>query len=487
MPFHESPLISLSFHRNGQPRARVFKGRSEYNKICFAGLKYHTSQEKSSPRNPYFDRLPLELKVQIFAECLASYPSLSAKEAPLLLCHVSASWRVIVQSTPKLWARFNLNAPNFDALNATHHQRIMNALNVWLHRSRGSELSFRISHNTTGSSPDPRSAHLLAALIPHAHRWKDVDLHVPSSSIEPAQNSSLGALPALRSVTLNMQGLWHPRVPFDVQALGIPWRQLTTLNLHFDCNQLLTLDKCLDILSHCGMLSRCSMNVDCAFATPGHLPGRVVLPILTHFDLMLHRGEQTGITDRAESCLVTFLEGLELPQLQSLALHWLVSSEDGSGHWLEVHRRFLTMLGRVAPFLKSLTLAYLPLTDVAVLESLAQLQSLSRLDLRFSLADREHDPITDAFFSACILRPDDPSPAILPLLESVYLQCYGARYTGKHVADFVRSRRMHIQSDVKLRSFTLVSMKPVAAHARRILEQWSEEGLEVSIDQVDIR
>jgi len=458
----------------------------EYNSICSACREHHTSNDESGHYLSYFDRLPLELKVEIFTECLAFYPSLSAKDAPLLLCRVSSSWRAVVQSTPKLWARFDLNVPNFGPIDPTHNQSRMNALNLWLERSRNNELSFRIAHNPTGSIPDSRSAHLLAALIPHAHRWKDVDLHVPSSSIEPLQHSSLGVLPALRSVTLDMKGLWRSYVPFDVQALGIPWGQLSTLSLHLDFHHLLTLDRCLDILSQCASLSRCSVNAICKFAPHSRLSRRLTLPKLNHFKLMLHWEEQFGITDRAESCLVSFLEQLEFPQLQSLALQWLVTRPDeGGAYWSEVHPRFLSILDTVAPTLRTLALAYLPLMDVEMIESLMRLHNLSHLDLRFSLADREHDPITDAFLNACTLEPDGPSPGILPLLESVYLQCYGARHTATHVTNFIQSRTP-VQGDVNLRSFRLVSVKLVAAPTLQVLE-WSEKGLEVSMDQVVIR
>lgn len=488
MPFHHTPSIPRSFYRNSRPQASVCKNRSEYDQdICSVRREYNTSNDENRPRISYFNRLPLELKVEIYANCLASYPSLSTKEAPLLLCRVSSSWRGVVQSTPKLWARFNIKVPNFGATDPTHNQSRMNALNLWLERSRNNELSIRITHSVVDAITDSRSAHLLAALIPHAHRWKDVDLHIPSSSIEPLQDSSLDVLPALRSVTLDMKGLWRSRVPFDVQSLGIPWGQLTTLSLHFDFNHVLTLDKCSDILSQCARLTRCSVNADCTFTTRGRLPHKINLPMLTHFSLMLHWGERFGITDRAGSCLVSFLEQLEFPKLQSFALQWLVNSDEGGRHWSEVHPRFLSILGTVAPTLRSLALAYLPLTDAEVVESLAQLHNLSYLELRFSLADREQDPITDEFLRACTLRPDGPSPGILPLLESVHLQCYGARHTATHVIIFIQSRRIPIQGDVNLRSFSLVSMKPVSAHTRHILEQWSEEGLEVSMDQVVIR
>jgi hypothetical protein len=88
---------------------------------------------------------------------------------------------------------------------------------------------------------------------------------------------------------------------------------------------------------------------------------------------------------------------------------------------------------------------------------------------------------------ACTLRSDDSYPDFLPLLESVNLQCHGARYTATQVVDLIESRWMHDRRGTHLRTFNLVSMKPVSIHTRQRLKEWSEEGLEVLVDQVVIR
>jgi len=479
---HPLPTITCLFHKNGHPQARVYNRRFEYK----------ASSGESGPCVSYFDRLPLELKVEIFTQCLAAYPRLSAKEAPLVLCCVSSSWRAIAQYTARLWARFEVNVPDSGAIGSTHNQNRMNALNLWLDRSRNNALSVRITHNFVGRISDSCSERLLVALIPHAHRWKDVQFHIPSSSIGPLQDLALGALPMLRSVALDMKRLWHSHVPFDIHALGIPWGQLTGLSLQFDFDHLLTLDKCLHILSQCANLANCTINADCTFNTQRELSQKLALPMLRHFDLILQWGEQVHenairITDTAESCLISFLEQLDLPQLQSLSLQWLVKLEGGERHWSEVHSRFLSILGAVAPTLRSLALAYLPLADKEMVDCLVQLHDLSYLDLRFSLADKEHDPITDALLHTCTLRPDEFYPSFLPLLESVYLQCHGARYTAIQAADLVESRWRHAHGGAHLKSFSLISMKPISALTRKRLKEWSEEGLDVLMDQVIFR
>ncbi|KAF5387684.1 hypothetical protein D9615_000028 [Tricholomella constricta] len=230
------------------------------------------------------------------------------------------------------------------------------------------------------------------------------------------------------------------------------------------------------------------MNADYTFRAQWLAP-KLPLTMLNHFDLTLQSGERdiSPGSDAAELCLVQFLEQLELPQLRSLSLRWLVAPEEGERHWSEVHPRFISILSSVAPTLRSLSVAYLPLTDEQALECLMQLHCLSHLDLRFSLVDREHDPITDVFLEACTPRLDKSSPTILPLLEAVYLQCNGAQHSATQVVDLIQSRWMSIWGSVHLRSFSLISMKPVSAHTRQRMKKWSEEGLEVFLDQVDIR
>jgi hypothetical protein len=368
----------------------------------------------------------------------------------------------------------------------------MKALNLWLELSKNTALSVRIRHDHPLRTPEFRSMDILAALIPHAHRWKDVHIHVPSSTIASLTDLSLGGLPSLRNLTLDVKGWRHASVSLDVQALKIPWSQLTGLILNLDSDHLLTLNQCAGILSQCVRLTWCIINADYAFSRRGATQRKLAIPALTHFDLTIQRKDQLisdglRITDAPEACSVAFLEQLELPRLRSLSLRWLIKQDGSDEQWSEVHSRFISTLSSMALTLRCLSMSYLPLSDGQVLDCLSQLHGLSRLDLRFSLADGDQDPITDTFLHACTLQHDEWHPGFLPLLQSVYLQCHGGRHSAAQIMHLIQSRWTPIRNDVHLESFSLVSRKPISTRMRQQLEQWEGEGLDVSIDQFVVR
>ncbi|KAF8075979.1 hypothetical protein FPV67DRAFT_1444760 [Lyophyllum atratum] len=448
----------------------------------------HASNNESRPCVSYFDRLPLELKVEIFDSLMrsTSYPVLSTEEAPLLLCRVSSSWRAIVRCTPRLWARFGVNIPEFGVIDSTHDQNRMKALELWLKRSRNNALSIRINHTPVGHISDYRSAKLLAALAPHAHRWQDVDFHIPSSSVELLQDLSLGALPALRSVTLDMKGLWRPRVPFDLQAIGIPWGQLTGLSLHFDVDHLLTLNQCLDILSRCANLSRCTMNADCTLGTQvgtqDRLARKLTLPVLNHFDLILQREEQAFRERHA-----TRRHGGVMSNLLPRATRFSSVAVTGSAMASQVGCRWKTLAESTITVQcdtchrgtsPTIVVSRLPTPHGRRCGCVPRAGCIAFPGWTCVSPWQTGNTIrsTDAFFSACTLHCDGSSPDILPLLESVHLQCHGARHTTVAVADLIRSRRMPVQGNAHLQSFSLVSLKPVSAHTRQMLKNWSDKG-----------
>jgi hypothetical protein len=49
-----------------------------------------------------FDRLPVELHVEIFSHCLSPFPTLNVKEAPLLIALVCKAWKELVYNTPAI-------------------------------------------------------------------------------------------------------------------------------------------------------------------------------------------------------------------------------------------------------------------------------------------------------------------------------------------------------------------------------------------------
>lgn len=108
--------------------------------------------------------LPPEILSEIFIHCLPAdrFPVPSCTEAPLLLTHVSQSWRDLALSIPDLWSALHINYkdPSED----------IPAAELWLSRSgkRPLSLSLAIDFNE-----EPQQG-ILDVLCQHSERWKHV-------------------------------------------------------------------------------------------------------------------------------------------------------------------------------------------------------------------------------------------------------------------------------------------------------------------------
>jgi len=170
-------------------------------------------------------------------------------------------------------------------------------------------------------------------------------------------------------------------------------------------------------------------------------------------------------------------------------VEWLVRDSNDQQHWLEVHPRVVSVLGGLGATLECLTLAYVTLTDKVIRDCLTRLPGLVHLDLRFSLADRHYDPITNDFLDACIIPPGRSHFSFLPLLESMTLQCHGAHCSISLLVDLIHSRWSPGQCNgarSSLKAFSFISMKPVGNDARQRLRHWKEAGLNVTLDSISM-
>lgn len=468
------------------PKSEVCNENSAGLSINISCAKVHTTGcSQPSP----FERLPVELKVEIFSHCLASYPPLSANGAPLLLCGICTSWRALVQSTPKLWSRFGINVATFGSTSESQMIHTLKMVDIWLSRSRKYPLSIRICDDPVGRVPDTRSAQILAALVPHANRWRYIHFSIPNSSITPLQHSlpPVEGFRALRSLTLDVRARWASYTPLDIHALGFPWGRLTELYLRLDSNNPLTLDQCLDILAEGANLVRCTLNAECTLDLRGSRLDKIPLNSMQHFELILLR----RFTETPEICLITFLEQLQFSKLRKLGIDWLVQWDDTNvQHWYEIHPRFISLLGGLGHSLEALRVAHLPLSEDQILGSLAMLPLLINLDLRFSMADREHDPISNDLLYALTLQAGNPSRQSLQQLETLHIRCSGARFNTSMLLSLVHSRWTSSpmeKANKRLKAFKFISLRPVGKFARQKVKIWGEEGLVIAIGGIDIR
>jgi len=352
--------------------------------------------------------------------------------------------------------------------------------------------------------------------VPEARRWRHVQFMLPSSSISSIQDSFPEGFPELRSLTLQMKGLWGSDPSLDISSMHIPWHQLTSLDLQLEHGNLLNLDQCLDILSHANRLAEFTASVNCAFDS-GRREAlrRSFTPDIT--GTASHHPRRRGYqrapaSDRPEGCLVKFLKLLSLPAVHTLRIGWLALPNAATSSWSTTHSDFLSFLHGVSPTIRTLSFAYLPVTETELMDCLSQVPKLTYLDLRFSLSDFEHDPITGNLWTASIFPSstfdlDDtkqigdhmtttstsipiPTTPLLPVLESWNTQCHGKRYSHTSLLSMLESRlniRRGTELCTKLKSFHLLSMNPVPQAAQKRVQTWSNEGLDILIDSLIIR
>ncbi|KAF9468783.1 hypothetical protein BDZ94DRAFT_1231822 [Collybia nuda] len=436
-----------------------------------------------------FERLPVEIKVEIFSRCIAPYSALDG--TLILLCGICLSWRTLIQSTPKLWSNFGVDIPPLESDDLSKTVHVLEAMNTWLSRSKKCSLSIRLNHDPVGRIPDTRSAEMLAALIPHADRWREIYLLIPNSSIAPLQDPLL--LPetfrVLQSLTLDVRACWTSFPPLDIRTLRIPWGRLTDLHLRLDSSPL-TLDQCMDILAKGANLVRCSLNVDCVVNIRGNRREKIPLLSMETFELVLLRDNQE-VAEAPEICLVTFLEQLEFGKLRKLGIDSLVQWNNTDVRlWHEIHSRFISLLGGLGASLEALRIAYLPLSEAQILDSLMTLPKLVDLDLQFSMADRERDPISNHFLYTLTLQFENSSRQSLHQLENLRIACSGARLNTSVLLGFIHSRWTPSpveKMNKKLKAFRFVSLRPVGYFVRQRMKIWGDEGLIIAIDGVDVR
>jgi len=313
------------------------------------------------------------------------------------------------------------------------------------------------------------------------------------------QHLPQGGFPMLESCMLQLKGFWSTGTSFDVSSLNVPWHQLTSLDLQLEHRHLPSLDKCLDILSQAERLTRCTINSDCSLDPLSIPTNNISLPFLGTLHLILQGGNtmpNAGVMDRPEASLVHFLNALSLPRLHTLRLEWLVQRTE-IRTWTAEHSSFLTFLRGIAPGVQTLGLAYLPLTERQLLECLHELPSVTDLELKFSMSDVEHDPITERFLAALtwpskINQPSGPAP-LLSSLQYFNLQCSGKRFADAALLAFLESRRrigtrcQDTAGRRYLKLFHLFSMQQIYREVEKHVQSWNGEGTAVAMDSLVIR
>ncbi|KAJ7119862.1 hypothetical protein C8R44DRAFT_853865 [Mycena epipterygia] len=361
------------------------------------------------------NKLSAELLVEIFL--LVSMPGekTSSVAGTLTVSQVSAYWRKIAVTTPRLWTNFlrlDVKVKPTDAY--------LQILKLWLDRS--SPLPIPIS--VTSSLPSDDIAPLMETLTSGANRWGDLTLKVKSLASLPAVAPC--ALEKLTSIHF-----WMPPEPgtsastMFLNALGLrkatlyqsdlvllPWKQLTELTMAIETSSEPT--KCLKILKHCANLLRLNLRWYNIPRESEVIPdlSPIVLPHLATIQLT------------KPSPL--FLQHLTLPGLRELFLDDLPDSES---EWPLTFTQFQ----RRSPVITHLFIYGSQMTSAQLATVLRNSPLVQRLVL-----GRCHHSI-DAFLDALRYRDSDSS-LLAPDLDELWLQVSANSFSESCLEQTIRSR-----------------------------------------------
>ncbi|KAJ7681867.1 hypothetical protein DFH06DRAFT_1387727, partial [Mycena polygramma] len=425
-------------------------------------------------------RLPEDLVRAIFMACFPSArnPTLSGKDAPVLLCQICQSWRGTALAMPPLWAALHLVI-----LKASQLQYLLERVAIWLKRSGMAPMDISVVVSATcrlddGIFPRPPAdvdgsiSPLLPALVAISRRWRSVDiavleyLHAESPlllltssdvplletvKIPPGINprivpdfTALAFLvtPSLRSLTLPGSET-APRIP-------VAWKSLTDLKITRSRYHYITSVTALTILRKCPSLQTCEFHIYDAPSDQTSLPPTE--------DVFLLRLTHLAIERQSTPQHETLLGCVTLPNLRSL--HY--TSRDALP----------------APNFRQL------LPSTPSLESFSiNLRALNS-DTLLGASCKAVEPTHRGYLPADGLFLDRLTPAtgLCPLLESIQLHNLSMT-TDETVLRFVRSRtHPHI---VTVRELTRVAVRFRSSMVLDILpplEDAIARGLYVSLE-----
>ncbi|PPQ91916.1 hypothetical protein CVT25_001287 [Psilocybe cyanescens] len=206
--------------------------------------KSHTLKKRINDMySPFLLLLPVEIISEIFSFCLPTFDPKNDMHTPadsftpFVFGAVCTSWRRIAWSTPMLWSSltFRLTSP----LNI-HTQ--VSLLEEWLARSGQLPLSIRLASSDDFSWTGISSEGVIKTIRQHAHRWRDLIIHLPSSCYRhlPISDEASG-FPLLQSFILKPPGGQGDRVhkinmPLspNLQYLSLSCLYLRSIVFHFE-------------------------------------------------------------------------------------------------------------------------------------------------------------------------------------------------------------------------------------------------------------
>ncbi|KDQ55115.1 hypothetical protein JAAARDRAFT_195986 [Jaapia argillacea MUCL 33604] len=382
-------------------------------------------RQPSSSLSPALQLAP-ELLSEVFCHSLrfSEFIQPNSLESPLLLSQICRHWRHIALTTPRLWSsiRFAVTA---DEVKNMHR---ISTLQLWLLRSGNCPLSLRFEPDSCICSLDPvlnkDSMRFWPEVLDQAHRWEHVSIKVPTRFWNWMLRLVAGPTPILRTLTIDtlsgsdvgVDGRPLHRIegsvklhevclftPIDLEAIVLPWNQLTKLVLYPPYNHKILLDDTLlDAMAQCANLEFLCL----AIRTPKYPPKSPLVHLKKLAELTL-----------IGQASVNFLDYIITPSL--LSFSFIMNDEPGI-YWS--HGQFLTFLDRsYHPLINTFTLQGVFITEEELIECFQLLPQLSVLILSVETPD-DGIIFTDRLFHLMTCCGTLPGPLLLPSLQHLSIK-----------------------------------------------------------------
>ncbi|KAJ7457784.1 hypothetical protein FB451DRAFT_1274195 [Mycena latifolia] len=389
-------------------------------------------------------RLPAELLVEIFFYFLPPFPAFPSSEKKALdllrnvdilhLAHVCSYWRVIAMGTTALWSSIVIR----NDLDCTPH-KIRNTISLALQRSGASPLTIQLVH-AVDAKPIAQCA--LEQLGQHSHRWRNICLSLPSSTLEIFREVK-GNLPLLERIYIyGIAGreldlfVSAPKLEAIICALpaeeipsALPWGQLKTFEYLDGFPE--DLPDLWDFLAHLSIGT--AVSLDLGFETSIPLDLVHITSNLASIELHLNCRDP----GHSRQVLCDIMKHATFPHMFQL---WLYSGvEAPPPDW--PHQEFLSLASR-SSFCTNLTRLKFNVVSIPEIELLEVLSVLRALESLTIVEDDSGSSAGPALISNNFLRrliyTTEPV-CLVPALGSVVFGTF-LQFDEHAYLDFVVSR-----------------------------------------------
>ncbi|TRM63649.1 hypothetical protein BD626DRAFT_630145 [Schizophyllum amplum] len=362
-------------------------------------------------------RLPVEILADIFDMVLDSIGCFTRSGLHSLsaVCYV---WRLIVQSTPQLWARISLDWWSHENLGIAYERPNDPFIRAQLRWSAAVPLKIRIRVGG-GCDSEARLSDSWRNVCEHSRRWKDVAISLYSSNSTFGDQIPLLALPLLEDLAVYDHGSNMPPFKAFADAPNLsyfyirtassapweaPWSTWKTLSqLHL---QRATSLNCFRTLQELGLtLTTLTINVTEVFFVAQHQaePPRtpIELPLLERLRII------------GDHALRQVCPLLLVPSMQRLTLDVLWEGLDG-------HVDVLRMVHQSSATITTLVIANCSAPSNSFTSLLEGLPTVTELVLMAS--HNKHSSLTENFFARLtpsVENPNCPLPNLQCLSVSI--------------------------------------------------------------------